>query len=101
MFCSNCGREVSDQAVVCVGCGADVKKQRITDSGSAGWWWLGFLIPLAGFLVWLTCNDTQPKRAKKAGIGALVGVIVSAVLVVLVYVLWIVLIVFLAQGTYL
>lgn len=100
MFCRHCGKEISDQAVICVGCGAEVKQSKVADTGGAGWWWLGFLVPLAGFLIWITCNDSQPKRAKKAGIGALVGVITSVALVIVFYILWFVLVIALAGGMY-
>ena len=101
MFCSNCGKEISDNAAICVGCGAEVKRPAVVeDTGGAGSWWIGFLVPLAGLLIWLTCNDTQPKRAKKAGVGALVGVITSVVLVVLFYILWFALIMVFAGGMY-
>lgn len=99
MYCKYCGKELADQAVVCLGCGAEVKRDnQLEDTAGAGWWWLGFLVPLAGFLIWITCNDTQPKRAKKAGVGALVGVITSVALVVLFYILWFVLVIALAGG---
>ncbi len=100
MFCSKCGKELSDKAAVCVGCGANVKQSVIEDSAGCGWWWIGFLVPIAGLLIWITCNDNQPKRAKKAGIGALVGVILSVVLVVMFYVFWFVFVILLAQGIY-
>ncbi len=87
MFCSNCGKEIADNASVCVGCGVSVKTMKAkNDTASAGWWWLGFLIPLAGLLIWICCNDSAPAKAKKAGIGALVGFILSIVLCVLIYV---------------
>lgn len=97
MFCSNCGKEISDKAAICVGCGAAVKRAEVEDTGGIGWWWIGFLVPLAGLLIWITCNDSQPKRAKKAGIGALVGVITAVALVIVFYILWFVLIVMLAS----
>ena len=100
MFCSRCGKEISDRAVVCVGCGAEVQASPAADTAGSGWWWLGFLVPLAGLLVWITCSDTQPKRAKKAGIGALAGVIVSVAAVVLFYILWFILIFAFASGMY-
>lgn len=100
MFCSNCGKEISDKAAICVGCGAEVKRSAPEDTGGAGWWWIGFLVPLAGLLIWLTCNDTQPRRAKKAGVGALVGVITSVVLVAVFYILWFALIMVFAGGMY-
>lgn len=99
MYCKNCNKEISDKAAICIGCGAEVKQPVVKDGGGAGWWWLGFLVPVAGLLIWVTCNDNQPNRAKKAGIGALVGAITSAVLVILVYVLWFLLMIMLANGT--
>ena len=96
MLCRHCGKEISDKAAICLGCGAEVKRPVAEDTAGAGWWWLGFLVPLAGLLIWLTCNDTQPNRAKKAGIGALVGVITAVALTVLFYIFWLVLIIVLA-----
>lgn len=89
MFCPNCGKEISDIASICVNCGAKVSSpaQKVEDNPSCGWWWLGFFVPLAGLLVWLTCQDNQPVKAKKAGIGAIIGTITAAVLVVLYYVI--------------
>ncbi len=93
MYCSNCGREIPEQAAVCLGCGAAANRKTVSDTGGAGWWWLGFLVPLAGLLIWITCNDNQPKRAKSAGMGALVSVIVSVALSVLFVILWFVFVV--------
>lgn len=98
MYCRKCGREISDKAAICIGCGAEVKQPAMDDTAGAGWWWIGFLVPFAGLLIWLTCNDTQPNRAKKAGIGALVGVITAVALVIAFYVLWFALIIMLAMG---
>lgn len=96
MYCTQCGKEISDIAAVCVNCGAEVKKTEAStkDRGSAGWWWLGFLVPLAGLVFWAACQDSQPKNAKKAGIGALVGIIVSVALAVLFYIAYFVLVYF-------
>jgi len=87
MFCPNCGRELSDGAAYCLGCGIDVRKHLKKTEGkvSALWWWLGFFLPLAGFLVWIFCNDSEPKKAKKAGIGAIVGTVLSFVLALFFY----------------
>lgn len=79
MFCSNCGAQIDEKAAVCINCGAAVKNTR-SDNAGAGWWWLGFLIPIAGLFIWIFCNDSEPNKARKAGWGALVGVIVSTVL---------------------
>lgn len=53
-----------------------------TDSGSFGWAVLGFFFPLVGLILFLVWKDSMPLSAKKAGIGALVGVISEAVLAI-------------------
>ena len=89
MFCRHCGKEIAEGAAVCLGCGRPVvEPNKPEDTGGAGWWWIGFLLPIAGFLMWVTCMDTQPNRAKKAGIGALIGTIASVVACILIYVIW-------------
>ncbi len=100
MFCSHCGKEISDKAAVCIHCGKDVRRPITEDSAGCGWWWLGFLVPLAGLLIWATCNDTQPKRAKKAGIGALVSTILGVGLTILFFILYFIFIIMLAQGVF-
>ena len=90
MYCKNCGAQIDDRAAICVHCGVKTEPQPSeNDSNNVGWWWLGFLIPLAGLLVWLFGKDTTPMRAKRAGKGALTGVIVSVVLSIVFVILYI------------
>lgn len=63
-----------------------------SDTGSIGWAVLGFFIPVAGLILWIVWKDQQPRNSKMAGIGALVSVIVSVVLLVLWFALIMVLI---------
>ena len=84
MFCRNCGKEINDQAVVCVHCGCSVQANANVgvvqnDAPSTGMAVLGFFIPLAGLIIWLINKDTKPLMAKSAGKGALIGFIVSMV----------------------
>ena len=91
MFCPNCGKEVSELAEICVGCGCPVKKLTrglLGDSKSAGWWWLGFFFPMIGFILWAVWSGEYPMKAKKAGVGAIVGIICAVALVVLFYLLF-------------
>ena len=95
MHCPHCGWHMDDRAAVCLSCGKSLtRKASPKEEGhvSAGWWWLGFLIPLAGLLIWVLCKDSTPIRAKKAGKGALTSVIVSIVCSVVFTVVYIVLI---------
>ncbi len=85
MYCTHCGKELSDLADVCVGCGRPVQKPH-RDTNSVGWWWLGFFFPLIGFILWLVWSSDAPRNSRRAGFGALTGVIVSIVLVLVIYI---------------
>ena len=143
MFCSNCGKELPDNAAFCPECGAaqsapaeetpqaapqEIPAEPIysapsqtppqaayqqpvyqqnqyqqnqppyqqqapyqpaapVDSGSFGWAVLGFFFPIVGLILFLVWKDQKPLSSKKAGIGALVGVILSVVSTILFYVL--------------
>lgn len=52
MFCSNCGKEVNDNAVVCLSCGAAVKNVQVGRQAEEGKDWLVTLL-LAIFLGYL------------------------------------------------
>ena len=80
MFCKKCGKEVLDEAVICVHCGCSLEEKKVVaedDAPSTGMAVLGFFIPLAGFIIWLINKDSKPLMAKSAGKGALIGFIVS------------------------
>lgn len=53
------------------------------DSGGFGWAVLGFFLPVVGLVLWLVWRDARPLDARKAGVGALTGVIVTVVLYLL------------------
>ena len=82
MFCSKCGKEVNDEAVVCVHCGCAIENKKTpatNDAPNAGFTVLGFFIPLVGLILYLVNKDTAPLKAKSAGKGALIGFCVSLV----------------------
>ena len=84
-FCKNCGKEIDDKAVVCPACGVPQQdKPAVVDSGNIGWAFLGCCIPLVGLILFLVWKDQKPNTAKKAGIGALVGVILIVIYYVVV-----------------
>lgn len=81
-FCSSCGKEIMEEAVICPSCGCSTQKSAVQskdDSSSFGWALLGFCIPLAGLILYLIWKDNTPLKAKSAGKGALISVILSAV----------------------
>lgn len=57
--------------------------QNPDDSGSVGWGFLGFFIPICGLILFIVWNKSKPKNAKNAGIGALVSVCLYVVFFIL------------------
>lgn len=90
-YCSHCGVQINDEAVVCLKCGcsvANANKQFVTivnpdDAPSGGFALLGFFIPLIGLILWILWNNTSPQKAKSCGKGAIIGIIVIIVVSVL------------------
>ena len=89
-YCSHCGKEVLENAVVCLNCGCAIENTSFAskstpttapdDAPSTGYAVLGFFIPLVGLILYLIWSDTHPKRAKSVGKGALIGFIAGVVL---------------------
>ena len=82
-YCSKCGKEIHDDAVMCIHCGCSVKGGAVStqeeDAPSIGFAILGFFIPVIGLILWLIWKDKTPLKAKSAGKGALIGFCVSLV----------------------
>jgi len=81
-FCSKCGKEIMDEAVVCPACGCSQENKSVhakEDNGGFGWGLLGFCIPVVGLILYLIWKGEKPITAKAAGKGALISVIISVV----------------------
>lgn len=100
-YCSKCGKEIMDEAVICPGCGcaqennvqnnvqgnsvpqikealSEVQKEVQKEAWSnSGWSLLGFFIPIVGLILYLVWKETSPSKAKAAGYGALIGFVIS------------------------
>jgi len=79
MFCQKCGKEILDEAVICVHCGCMVKKAPaqkapIEDKVEPLWMILSILVPLVG-IIYGTMNHDQIPNTGKAYI--LAGVLSS------------------------
>ena len=113
MFCRNCGNEIHENAVICTKCGCATGVSLIPtvarpapnpkDRFNFGFFLLGFLSPMIGLILFLIFRDDFPKRAKGAGIAALVSVlleVLSIILLVLGYFVFLFLLVFLSTPVY-
>ncbi|GAA0824414.1 zinc ribbon domain-containing protein [Clostridium tertium] len=88
MFCKNCGKEIDDNAAVCIHCGvATNSAPAVVDNGGFGWGLLGCCIPIVGLILFLVWKDTKPKTSKAAGIGALVSVGIYILLYLFIFIL--------------
>ena len=82
-YCSKCGKEIMDEAVICPGCGCaqenNVPGSNLGREASSnfGWSVLGFFIPIVGLILYLVWKETSPSKAKAAGYGALSGFLLS------------------------
>lgn len=84
MFCSKCGKEIHDEAVVCVHCGCSVKNTSTTvneapedDQINVGLCVLSALIPLFGVIYWPVKYRSTPKKAQACGITAIISWVIS------------------------
>lgn len=83
-YCNKCGKEIDDQAVVCVHCGCETgyaaqnRKPNYDPESGADFVeiLLSLLIPIAGVIMYFVKKDTRPKAAKTC---LLVGVITWAI----------------------
>ncbi len=90
MYCKKCGMEIDEGVKFCPFCGEDQEeefekniKPYVQYTESKWWGVLGFFVPLIGLILYLVWKNEQPMNARYAGKGALISVIVEAVLVVL------------------
>ncbi len=98
-FCTHCGAELLDEAVICPKCGCPVEGSKqsseqalnqpinnpqLESYGSKfGWGFLGFCFPLVGLILFLVWKDSKPRSAKAAGIGAIIGFVVNVIVSIL------------------
>lgn len=83
-YCSTCGAELYDEAVICPNCGCSTSP-KVPDKPSKGFAALGFFFPVVGLILFLVYRNETPRKAKSAGKGAIAGVITSVVLSILMF----------------
>ncbi|MDE7084798.1 MAG: zinc ribbon domain-containing protein [Clostridia bacterium] len=94
MFCKNCGREISDNAVVCPNCGVQVKAMSNSSNGENTIAIVGFVFSFLIALVGLICSIMGYKKAVNEGAPykglALAGIIISIISMVFGFILTII-----------
>ena len=80
-YCSKCGHQLIDEAVVCTNCGCGISissshsyKDNLPekDEADTGLLVLSIIIPVVGFILWALKSKDTPKAAKTYGMAALI-----------------------------
>ena len=81
MFCEKCGKEVHDEAVVCVHCGCALKTTTESDVNNepldGAVKVISFCIPLVGGILYFVHQNSAPQKSKDACNMALWGIGIS------------------------
>jgi len=95
-FCTNCGGKLEEQFNICPYCGmqqgvypymqsyqqpSSVQEEKV----EIGFVILGFLIPIAGLILFAVWSKEKPKTAKATGIAGILGFIFGIVISILTY----------------
>jgi len=103
-FCGACGSEVAGGNAFCPVCGSKLADQLqgfgqmpphsaapgygrpgyVRDAPNAGFAVLGFFFPVIGLILYLVWRETLPLRARSAGKGAIIGVVIYVALVIII-----------------
>ena len=87
-FCSKCGKEINNEAVICPHCGCMVedvqKKSEATDEVNAGLVILSVLLPIFGIIYWAVVHKETPKKGKACGVAALITVGVTMLIYIII-----------------
>ena len=84
-YCSKCGKELVDEAIICTGCGCAVvapESNPIEDKVSVGLCVLSAVIPLFGIIYWPVKHKTTPKKAQACGITGIIAWAISFAILV-------------------
>ena len=88
-YCTNCGREMHDNAPVCLNCGTVVNgvqeiKRKSTDRRNGWFTLIGVFYPEVAIVMYIVLKCIgMPNRAHSFGKGALIGGIIGSVVVTL------------------
>ena len=93
MYCKNCGQELSETDAFCTQCGqsvaekneslpAVIEEKKVVKKARFAWAVLGFFIPVAGLILFIIWKSEHPDVARKAGIGALAGVVTEVIVAI-------------------
>ncbi len=87
-FCSRCGKEVYDDAIICMNCGCSLEEKAIAnknDVENVGLNILSFFIPIVGLILYFCWKNESPKKANGVGKWALISFVAGIILEAFLY----------------
>lgn len=89
-YCSICGAQLHEQAIVCTNCGCAIKQQT-NDSNSTIFNVLSYISPLVGLILYSIYKDDKPIKALGCKKFALIGLVALAAIlgITIVFVLYV------------
>lgn len=109
--CPNCDADIDNGRTACPFCGSTIgiddsvndkqykqdtiytkntqqqfQSRQVNDTGSVGYWLIGFFVPIIGIILYFVWRYEQPNNAKRCLWGAVVSIIVSFVLTILTFI---------------
>ena len=73
-YCSHCGKEIMDEAVMCPHCCCAVESTpKVNDEPNKGLNIISFLLPIVGAIMYFIYHEKEPKKAAAIGKWALYG----------------------------
>ncbi len=86
MYCTACGKDLHNDAVICLACGVAtsnrVNGEDENEGSLMGWSVLGFFVPALALILYLVWKDEKPKTAKAVLNGGLIYLCVFGSLLV-------------------
>ena len=82
-YCSNCGKEIFDDAVICPMCGSmqeKTKQKPVKDKMNIAWFVISFLWWWVGIILYFAFRKSNPQKAKVCISGTLTALGISAVI---------------------
>ena len=77
-FCPNCGKEVSEAAVICIHCGAELNAANAKeDKANTGIVVLSVIFPLVGLIIAAIKRKETPNASKTYATAAIIAWVVS------------------------
>ncbi|MBP3630764.1 MAG: zinc-ribbon domain-containing protein [Clostridia bacterium] len=86
-YCSNCGKEILDDAVICPMCGSMQEKTEqkpVKDKMNIVWFIISFVWWWVGIILYFAFRNSSPYKAKVCISGTLAALVISIIIFIII-----------------